>query len=169
MKALALPDAHHLAELETSESAGALESARAVKITGADDYRMAVKMIAAVKDRRARVDGVRTSIVEPMKKAVATVDDVLKPVTENYFQAEQELKRKVIEWRTEHEAPKLSGVVVKHSWGGEVTDASLIPREYLVPDERLLAAITKAKDGEVSIPGWQPKQSTYVAIGQVSR
>lgn len=49
--------------------------------------------------------------------------------------------------------PKLEGVQERVSWKFEITDESLIPREYLMPDEKKIGGVVRAMKGETRIPG----------------
>jgi hypothetical protein len=60
------------------------------------------------------------------------------------------------------EAPKLDGVGATIEWDGEVIDAALIPREYLIPDVAALRAMTKAAARDPKIPGWRAFQRATV-------
>lgn len=48
---------------------------------------------------------------------------------------------------------KAAGTSYRTTWKARVVDASLIPREYLIPDEKMLAAMAKAAKGPSKIPG----------------
>ena len=49
--------------------------------------------------------------------------------------------------------PEVKGVATIEVWKYEVTDASLLPREYLKPDEVAIGAMVRAKKGDTTIPG----------------
>ena len=51
------------------------------------------------------------------------------------------------------EIPKVSGLQLRERWFFEVTDESLVPREYLMVDERLIRAEVNAKEARAQIPG----------------
>jgi ribosomal protein S17E len=51
------------------------------------------------------------------------------------------------------EAPRASGLSLTETWKFSIVDASLIPREYLVPDEIKIGRIVRAMKGETKIPG----------------
>ncbi len=53
----------------------------------------------------------------------------------------------------EVETPAVSGIQLRKRWLFEVTDASLVPREYLMVDERLIRAEVNAKEALAEIPG----------------
>ena len=52
-----------------------------------------------------------------------------------------------------YEEPKVEGLKIKQNWTFEIVDASLIPREYLIPDEKKLLGIAKTMKGDAKVPG----------------
>lgn len=51
------------------------------------------------------------------------------------------------------EKPKMQGIKTVTRWRHKVIDEALIPREYLMPNEKMLAEIAIATKGTVKIPG----------------
>lgn len=49
--------------------------------------------------------------------------------------------------------PKVDGVSYRDEWRHEVTDAKLVPREYLMVNEPAIAKVVAATQGAVQIPG----------------
>ena len=49
--------------------------------------------------------------------------------------------------------PKVEGQVSRANWKFEITDATLLPRDYLMPDEKTIGAMVRARKGETVIPG----------------
>jgi len=68
--------------------------------------------------------------------------------------------------------PKVKGLSLRPNWSGKVTDRAAFVAEaiaerrhdLLMPDEKTLKALTKAADGAVNFPGWEPTVSTVVSI-----
>jgi len=61
--------------------------------------------------------------------------------------------------------PKTSGQSFKTVWKWVVTDAALIPRSYMVLDEKQLNAIAKAGiKGAMAIPGVEFKEDTVMSV-----
>lgn len=59
------------------------------------------------------------------------------------------------------EVPKVSGVAMVEAWKFEITDETIIPREYLAVDESKIRKIVGALKGQTSIPGirvWSIKE-----------
>lgn len=48
---------------------------------------------------------------------------------------------------------KAEGVSFREDWGFEIEDAALIPREYLIPDEKKIGALVRALKEQTRIPG----------------
>jgi len=51
------------------------------------------------------------------------------------------------------EIPKVDGISMAENWTFEVINKDLIPREYLIPDEKTLGAVARATRGSLQIPG----------------
>lgn len=50
-------------------------------------------------------------------------------------------------------APKMAGVSMREDWDFEIIDASLLPREYLIADEKKIRGVVKALKEASNIPG----------------
>lgn len=48
---------------------------------------------------------------------------------------------------------KMGGQAVRETWTYEIVDATLLPREYLMPDERKLAGVVKVMKASTNVPG----------------
>ena len=49
--------------------------------------------------------------------------------------------------------PEVKGVATVEVWKYVVEDASILPREYLIPDQVAIGAMVRAKKGDTKIPG----------------
>lgn len=49
--------------------------------------------------------------------------------------------------------PKVEGVSFRTDWDFEIVDPALIPREYMVPDEKKIRGVVRAMRGAARIPG----------------
>lgn len=61
------------------------------------------------------------------------------------------------------EQPKVAGVSSRQAWKFEIADASQIPREYLIPDEKAIGAVVRALGARASIPGVRTYQDTIIS------
>ena len=54
------------------------------------------------------------------------------------------------------DVPKMAGgPVYRTIWKFKIYDAKLIPREYLIPDEKSIGGVVRASQGKIKIPGIQ--------------
>lgn len=53
----------------------------------------------------------------------------------------------------ERETPKVKGVSGRRVWKFRIRDASKLPREYLLPDEKRIGAVVRAMKGDTRIEG----------------
>jgi hypothetical protein len=61
---------------------------------------------------------------------------------------------------------KAAGISTREDWDFEISDASLIPREYLIPDEKAIRAFVKATKGKKEIPGVKIISKTIIVKGK---
>jgi DNA-binding PadR family transcriptional regulator len=54
------------------------------------------------------------------------------------------------------ETPKVQGMSFRTIWKYRIDNESLIPRQYLIPDEKKIGAVIRANQGKISIPGVTP-------------
>ena len=59
--------------------------------------------------------------------------------------------------------PKMSGVSTRKKWLYRITDATAIPREYLMIDEKKIGGVVRAAKGAVIIPGVEPYSEDVVS------
>jgi len=50
-------------------------------------------------------------------------------------------------------APTAAGVSTREVWHFEINDAAALPREFLIPDEKAIGAMVRARKGDTNIPG----------------
>jgi hypothetical protein len=53
----------------------------------------------------------------------------------------------------QHQAPEATGVASQEVWLFEIADPSLLPREYLIPNEKAIRATVNTQKGLARIPG----------------
>ena len=64
------------------------------------------------------------------------------------------------------ETPKGEGVSFRDQWDFEITDASKLPREYLVPDLTKIGQVVRAMKQDANIPGVKVFKRQVVAAGR---
>jgi hypothetical protein len=65
------------------------------------------------------------------------------------------------------ERPKVEGIKIGAHWKYRIIDEGLIPREYLIPNEKLLASIAVSSKGTVKVAGVEFYPETIVAARAV--
>lgn len=63
-------------------------------------------------------------------------------------------------------APSVSGVSFREAYDVVIVDPKLVPREYLIVDEKKIKAVVKASRGTIMIPGVRVTQTTQVAASK---
>lgn len=61
--------------------------------------------------------------------------------------------------------PKVAGISYREQWDYEVTNDALIPREFLVRDDKKIAGVVRAMKGATKIPGIRAFSRKVVAAG----
>jgi len=62
--------------------------------------------------------------------------------------------------------PKVSGLSTRQNWKFQIVDASLIPREYLVPDEKKIGGVVRALKDQTKIPGIKVYPEDVLSAGR---
>lgn len=168
-------------------------------VVSSAQYEAAASICADIITQAKEIDGKRREFVDPLNEVVKNLNAFFKPPLEWLDKCEAILKKKLvlfvngeakkrdqlllqagksddsglseelIEQADAHVPPKVAGVAMVTTWKGEVVDADKIPREYLIPDVKVLNALTKAKAGDPAIPGWKatPKTSPSITVSKV--
>ncbi|MDD5571929.1 MAG: hypothetical protein PHD97_12335 [Bacteroidales bacterium] len=125
-----------------------LEQAERLIKGKAIEYDAEQKRIAA--EAQAKIDAQkRKEQEELLAKAKKAEEKGQIEKAENLMQQAQNIPAPVIE----KEIPKVSGISVSDIWDFEVADLKLVPREYLILDEKMVRGIAKSKKGKFVIPG----------------
>jgi len=61
------------------------------------------------------------------------------------------------------ETPQVAGISTRKTWDYEITNPALLPREYLMPDDKKIGAMVRALKSEVNIPGVRAFESSGIA------
>lgn len=83
---------------------------------------------------------------------------------DKFAEAEALGKQKMKHFVETNEPPKIDGVSYAETWDGEVVNAELIPREYLIPDLKKLKELTKVLKEATVIPGWKVKSAKTISV-----
>lgn len=158
-------------EISTSEQsiaeqrAGAIyERIAAMKVPDVEAYLLMsdlVKEVKAVVNRFEEETRPEIDQAHKLHKALIARRDKW---ADKFAEAETLGKDKLKHFAESNDVPKIEGVSYSDVWDGEVVDASLIPREYLVPDTKKLRDLTKVLKEACSIPGWKVKNAKTISV-----
>lgn len=166
---------------ERSQLDSALNQLRAFTVQNEEGLNWAAGLLLNAKGRAQDLEARRKEITGPILLAKNAIDGLFKPVIERYEQAEAILKGKIADWTNQVEAQrraamvasaaeyqaggtptaiipepvKVSGITVGKVWDFEITDAQAVPRDFCVPEPKLIRIHIKAAGTETpaDIPG----------------
>jgi hypothetical protein len=187
-----LIESKEFVDVEAKDAKQSLELVKRFEITNNAEHEFAANALAEVAKKHDAIDAKRKAWVDPLNKVVRDINATFKPLLSSLKDAEQILKSKIgdyvlaqykeqerllasvkaedstenvvkiLERVAETVPTKVETLGTRFEWAGQVVDASILPREYLMPDIKKLEAITKATDGDPKIPGWSAYQVAAV-------
>jgi hypothetical protein len=80
-------------------------------------------------------------------------------------EAKAEMQAAVVAPVIQREAPKVAGIATRDVWKFEVTDPSLVPRQYLAIDETKIRRVVQAMKADANIPGVRVYCEKQLAAG----
>lgn len=176
---------------EAVDAADALASIRTFEIVDSDTLDFAAEILADVKGKNNRLEEMKHQATKPMNEALKAIRSWFAPAQNHYAEAEVILKNKIAAYHREIEAkrqaalvkiddaadsktitvalaelgqaqkPVTQGVSVTEVWDYEIVDASLLPREFLMADEKKIKAASVGAGLE--IPGVRRFKKSRVA------
>lgn len=171
------------------------------QIQNQDELALMVSVIADIKDAEAKVIAARALFIVPIEEILAKFKSYFDPavkdlavagaqgrarideyialaektrstmIDESESAPNEDVRESILIEADRHRVDPIAGLSIRTSWTGKVTDPALIPREYLVVDEKKLRAVTKAQKRDPKIPGWEayPESSSAITAGKVER
>lgn len=148
-------------EQRKAEAAAAAERARLAKLQAEAEAKARAEQDrlrreaeeAAAAGRAAEAAKLAAKADKVEEKAAAKVEEL------------QLREAMVVAPMIQREAPKVSGVSTREVWKFEITDPSLVPREYLVIDETKVRKVVQALRGDTQIPGVRVYSERQLAAG----
>src|SRR6266545_2517373 len=183
------------ATTEFESNRDALQMTRDLPITCDLDQEFAAEGLRWVKEQLNTIEAKRTAITKPLNAALKQVNDMFRPMKTALEDAEKTLKRRIAGYLEQKqldndraiataaaaatpveastalaavshvEAPR--GVSIRYMWVATVTDASLIPRQFLMPDMAKIVDAVRNSDGKIQIPGISVHQEPIVSSRRV--
>lgn len=162
-----------------------LESAESMIVDCQEMFEIAADELRAVKKLAKEIEEQRKEAVAPLNEAVKAINALPKPAQEILAKAESIFKSKMAEFSDAQrqiaatvvdketgvevilagstEKPQADGISTRTVWNFSITDPSLIPREYMLVDEKKIAAVVRAMKGDTAIPGVTVYADTQIA------
>lgn len=170
-------------ELETERTsvAQALVELSDFSIETRDDLEIAGKLLEDVTQRRDVLETKLKAITGPLRTAEKEARELFRPALSALDEAEEWLRKRIAEARDNIETRNQAllattqavveaggdasslgslqstaapdGMGYREHWDFEIVDPSLLPREYLQPNEKAIREVVKALKGGAAIPG----------------
>jgi tetrahydromethanopterin S-methyltransferase subunit H len=104
----------------------------------------------ARKAEQARLEAEARQVEQDRKLAEAVIVATTDPTAADAILEEPIMVAPVIIPKA---VPKVEGIVYREVWKFRIINPDLIPREYMVPDEKAIGGIVRALKGQTRIPG----------------
>lgn len=120
-------------------------------------YRIAKGKLIALFDRDKAIADQEAAIARAKAKRDAEDEALARAARAAEFgddkTADEIITAPVIVAPVQVAAPVKTATVLQTRWKYKITNAALIPREYLVPDETKIGGVVRATKGSIAIPG----------------
>ena len=126
-----------------------LDQAETILQPALDKFRRAQEAIRAEKEAKLQAEARKRAEDERLAAAIEADKNGKSEEAEALIQAPVQAPVVVLPKAT----PKVEGASVRRTWKARVTNAYLIPREYLMVDEAKLNSVAKALKEGFSVPG----------------
>ena len=149
------------------------------QIENAENAELAKEVLSELKEKLELVEETRTSITKPLLEAKRKVDALFKPVTTSlkasldtmrgrlgkYTAQQREEAQRLLAEASQSDPEEAAALVaasnrakaeapsVREVWRFEIEDASKLPKEFLIPDEKAIGAVVCSQKGNAKIPG----------------
>jgi hypothetical protein len=174
-----------------ADAEGLLEELKAFVVESNDDLHLAAEVLSDVKGKSKRLDEMEKSATRPLNESLKTIRAWFRPAKEGLLMIEQAIKSAIGRFElsqaekrqaalaqlggaassseaatalatlNEAQVSTVQGLSTRMVWDFVVTDANLVPREYLSVDESKLRHAVRA--GARSIPGVSVFEKPQVA------
>jgi hypothetical protein len=133
------------------------EKEQLLKLEPAEKH-LSAEMVAFIqeqeKKRREEEERIRQELLRQEEERRLAIAEELEKAGQKE-EAERLIEEEVVvpNVRVENEVPKVEGLHYREDWQFEIEDESLIPREFLMPDEKKIRKYVKAMGETAKIPG----------------
>jgi len=177
-------------QTEAAQAAEFLAAVRASTISNETELKLWSELLADSKGRNNRLEAMKQEAVKPMNAALATIRNWFRPAQDQYAAIEFAIKDLISKYYAALKAanaaataaltdsatseevtealtvmgetakPEVAGLQVREVWHFRIVDESLLPRLYLMPNEKIIRA--QIALGIHEIPGVEIFQENQV-------
>ena len=152
-------------EMEVAQGMTMVAAAEACAIVDNDSAQEAKALLNSAAQYRAAIGALFDTAIAHAHKAHKTLTTERKQLLEPADRAEAVLRPRLAAWLHSSDCvTPVAGMSVRKSWTYEIVDAGLVPREYLMVDEKKLAAVVKAMGEATNIPGVRVMMATGLVV-----
>lgn len=157
-------------QAEVAEASEILVEVKKTKITTDEELKFWSEILADIKGRNNRLEAMKTSVTQPMNKAMQALRNLFRPAQDQLGAIELTIKQKIAEYYTEQakrraeataalndsataeevtvaletlevtQKPEATGLQIREVWDFEIVDEKLLDRVYLMPNEKVIRA-----------------------------
>jgi len=181
------------ADLAKAQALVEREHAVALTVTTPEEYRVAAEALKQTCAKHRQIDEQRKKATKPLDEAKRQIMDWFRPALDNLDSAISSIRRGLARYEAEQREresaatvayanersegaklqlvkafegsiEKIEGITPRTIWKFEITDEKLIPREYLLVDEKRIGQIVRAMKQDTVIPGVRAYAETSLAV-----
>ena len=142
-------------------------------------YTGAAEHLKAIKAKTKELDDLRKSLTRPLDESKRRIMDFFQKPIDWLSRAEakgkeekaEELRRQAQEAEAivpivALKVEKINGIATKKVWKFKIVKETLIPREYLMPNEKMLGEVARATKGTLKVEGVEFFSEDIISAGR---
>lgn len=114
-----------------------------LKVTNEEAYTKAVELGSANKKVLNGIESFRKALTKPLNDHIKLINGMFKNISERFEDNDSSLRKQIEKYQDGRKKPESiqhtitdSGTAtIQKRWDFEITDASLLPKEFLIPDD----------------------------------
>jgi hypothetical protein len=137
---------------------GVIQMYSGYEIVDIAEYEQAGHDLAMIKDKIQELEEKRKGITVHMDNAKKEVMELFKPVINQLQGIAAHIGKEIMDFKgnmdpRDQKEVKPEGIAFRANWTYTIEDASKIPAEYYVIDEKRIGQVVRATKGSLQIPG----------------
>ena len=123
-----------------------------LKVTNEEAYKKACELGASNKKVLTQIETFRKAIVKPFNDQIKNINNMFKAIAFRFENNDEKLRAAIGKYQAsrvktesiQHVTSEVGSSTIQERWDFEIFDASLIPREWLCPDEAKIGRAVRA-------------------------